>query len=258
MKPTHVLSSTAALITLLALGRPASAQAAPPEAAPPPPPPVVYMQPAPPPPGAVVVVAVPGQAPPGYSLAGAEPRPPADHPRFRFGIEAGLGYMFASSTLGSAHGPAVNLGLRLGLQINNPWAVYFQSSVPIGVAAGLTRDGTAVGGVAIAWNHGMLAEVTLGDMLHLGFGPSFDQVLGGICTNSTDLGNGTTTRPSNTTSCIGSAGAAFGMTGRIAATFGVTRPSRRKAFSLGLDLHPTFTPSGTFFFTTLNAGYEAF
>lgn len=258
MKPTHVLSSTAALVTMLAFVRAASAQDVPPEDAPPPP--VMYTQPAPyPPPGAVVVVGAPGQPPPGYYAPGYIESPRhRDHARVRFGIEAGGGYMFASSKVGSAHGPAFNFGLRLGAQINNPWAVYLQSSVSGGVAGGFSYDGTVLGGLAGTWSNGVIAEYTLGNILHFGLGPSYDLGFGGICANSTSLGNGTTMRPSNTTSCIGSAGSAFGATGRIAATFGFVRPSRRHALSLGLNLHPMFAPSGTFFFATLNAGYEAF
>lgn len=252
MKLTHVLSATAALVSLLAIGRNASAQDALPQDAPPPPP-VAYTQPAPPP-GAVVVVGVQGQPPPGYGYV--ESPEYRDHARFRFGIEIGGGYMFAASSLGAARGGAWNaFGLRLGVQINNPWAVYLQSSLPIGFAGGLTRDGDVLGGAAIASTNAIMAEYTLGDILHLGLGPSFDGVIGGICT---ELENGTTTQPSDKPSCIGTAGAAFGITGRIAATFGVARPSRRKAFSVGLDLHPSFTPAGAFFFTTLSLGYEAY
>lgn len=257
MKLTRVLSSTAALVTLLTIGRNASAQDAPPEAAPPPPPPVVSTQPAPQP-TAVVVVGAPGQPPPGYYPPGyAEPPRYRDHARFRFGIEAGIGYMFASSSLGSARGVSINLGaLRLGAQINNDWAVYLQSNLPLGIAGGVARDGTELGGLAFAWNNSVVAEYTLGDILHLGLGPSFDSLFGLICPLNTNTGNGS--ESTNKSSCLGASGGAFGMTGRIAATLGSVRPGRRSGFSLGIDLHPTFTAAGTFFFSTLNFGYEAY
>lgn len=200
-------------------------------AVPPPPPGSAVMAP-PPPPGQPVVMVV-------------QPPPEVDHGRFRMGWEVGAGYLITAGV----RGPALIASVRLGWQFNHLFGLYYQGALPLGIAGGTVIDDTGrsrdVGGLAISVNNSVIPEFTLGHIFHAGLGPSIDYFAGGIC--ATDSGGGY---------CYGSAGTYFGIDGRLALTFGNVRPGRRAGFQLALDLHPTFTPSGVFFFSTIGVGME--
>jgi hypothetical protein len=223
-----------------------------------PPPQTVYVQPQPQPVYAQPVYGQPGYVQPGYAqpVYGQPGYPPGmygppvieDRPRLRFGVELGLGYSLIGGDIGAATGFAIDGAARIGIQINNPFAVYYQTGLWLGVVGGVATDGTQVGGLAVMWSNAVLFEYTYAGLLHLGIGPSVDDILGGAC--ATDA-------TGSTTECIGAAGWAFGGDARVALTLGPRRMGRRAGFSLGLDLHPTFA-NGVFFFGTVNAGYEMY
>lgn len=177
--------------------------------------------------------------------------PFVDRPRFRFGLDASIGYSVIGGTIStgqgaSASGFAIGAGLRLGVQINNMWSVYYQGNIPIGFAAGQTSTGNTVGGVLIAITNSLVGEITLADIFHAGLGPAVDYMAAVACSSASSEG------------CVGGAGAFFGLHGRIAVTLGGRTFFNRRGVSIGIDLHPTFVSSAVFFTGMLGVGYEMY
>mgnify|MGYP000882980607 CR=1 FL=1 len=161
--------------------------------------------------------------------------------RFRWGLDAGVGWTF----LGSLSGFGITASLRLGWQLSDEWAVFYQGDLPIGFASG-TYSGREYSGAAIVLGSGIMGEYTLNDLLSFAVGPSLDYAAGLVC--------GTTS-----SSCIGEGGAYFGLQGRISLNLGsqLGENTRRRAFRLGVSSHTTFYGDvGVFQAINLHAGYE--
>jgi hypothetical protein len=151
--------------------------------------------------------------------------------RLRAGLSAGGGLMVITGPA-TAFAPSFNLAGRLGVQIGSVFSLYYQPMATFVIPT----DGS---GFAIADYNAFLADVTLGDHVGLGFGPSGDVI-------SVTGNNVSVTR------------ALFGLHSRIAYHIGRDgQPGpRRQGLSIGLDVHPTFGPGGTLVTTQLGIGYE--
>jgi hypothetical protein len=149
--------------------------------------------------------------------------------------------------LGGADGPVASVGLRLGVQFNRWFSVYYQNS-PLLFAVG-TSNGLALGGMDL---NSVLANFTLGDFFEIGVGPSVDyySIAGCSTGDSSSVG----------ASCAAASGAGFGAHGRAALNLGGRNAvtGRRSGFSIGLDAHPLFTGDRVVVLTTLGIGAEWF
>ena len=145
--------------------------------------------------------------------------------RFRYGIDAGAGWQF----MGYASGFNITASMRLGWQINDQMAVFYQTDLPIGFVAGRPTGGSIdVAGASVIWGNGVMFEYTLNDFVSFSLGPSADVGLGAVCNGST---------------CIGAAGTFFGIQSRISFNLMAgadQNPYRRAGFRLGLAGHTTF------------------
>lgn len=145
--------------------------------------------------------------------------------RFRYGIDAGAGWQF----MDYASGFNLTASMRLGWQINDQMAVFYQTDLPIGFVAGRSSGSSVdVAGASVIWGNGVMFEYTLNDFVSFGLGPSADIGLGSVCNGST---------------CIGAAGTFFGIQSRISFNLmpGADQsPYRRAGFRLGLAGHTTF------------------
>jgi hypothetical protein len=144
-------------------------------------------------------------------------------------------------------GGAVGLAGRLGVQFNHVVALYYQNSPTVFVLPVVdpsSRNYNLYVG-AVDYNS-LLLNLTFVDMIELGLGPSVDAwaVLGcgtnvdGICRTATTWGLG------------GHARFAINIGGLAG------RGPRRSGFSMGVDFHPVYLGSNTFFMT-LTAGIGA-
>lgn len=177
---------------------------------------------------ALFVVALFTSASHADELSGAE----AVRVRGGFSLNGGGGF-------GVASGGTVSGAVRIGAQFNRWFSTYYQASPLVFLAA---NDSGLVAGFLFA--NSVLANVTLGDVFELGVGPSVDYAALGGCSVGLD--------------CAAANGVEFGVHGRLALQLGSRNPStgRRSAFSIGLDVHPVFTPAGTLFLGTLGLGGE--
>jgi hypothetical protein len=173
-----------------------------------------------------------------------QPQPVAYHPvqrfgRFRYGADVGTGWAF----IGPLSGFGVTGSLRLGWQINDNWAAYYQGDIPIGLAAG-DYLGRSYDGAAIVIGTGFMGEYTLGDILSLGIGPSIDYGVSAVC--------------SSTTYCFGREGIFLGVQARVAVTLlaaSAGAETSRRGFRLGLSSHTTFM-GDLFQALNIHFGYE--
>lgn len=169
-------------------------------------------------------------------------------PRFRYGVDVGGGWMFTGGDGGGLSGVSLTGSLRLGWQLNDQLAIYYQGDLPIGLASGTigTRD---YSGAAIVVGNGIMGEWTLGDVLSLGAGPSLDYAAGAICVSD------------SSSFCVGESGVYFGFQARasvslISASQGEN--TRRRGLRFGLSSHTSVISSTVFQFFDLHLGYEWF
>ena len=162
--------------------------------------------------------------------------------RFRWGISALGGPM-----LGGVDGGVGGIDARFGAQINKDFGIYGQPLFLVGVGASISRDGSSANASGLALvGVGALADATFGDLFYLAGGPAL--LYGGIA-------EGTSNVDGNTSS--GQGGGFFAIATRAGFAFGSMRPERRRAFTVGLDMHVIFaydvvvTP-------LLALGYESF
>jgi hypothetical protein len=105
-----------------------------------------------------------------------------------------------------------------------------------------SSDVSAIAGV----QNGLLLSVTPIDLLELAAGPSFDYLTGGAS--------------SATATSVASAGFSdvfFAAHGRVALHLGGRSDSgRRRGFTIGGDVHPTFSSGGALTFVTLGLGAD--
>jgi hypothetical protein len=157
----------------------------------------------------------------------------SEHARVRGGFSLNGGWAF-----GLAQGPVISLALRLGMQVNRIFGVYYQQSPMIFLASNDT--GIATGFLDL---NSVLGSVTLADMVDLAAGPSLDYYAAGGC---------------STADCSAGSGWQLGVHGRIALALGGRDKDtgRRSGLSLGLDEHPIFGGGSVLALTTLGIGGE--
>jgi hypothetical protein len=170
------------------------------------------------------------------------PQPEPATARFRWGISAAGG-----PVLGGFSGGAGGIDARFGAQLNRYFAIYAQPVLL--VAAGASSNASGASGTAIGlYGVAALADLTLGDLFYVAAGPEL--LAGGVGTASAST-NGTTRKDSAST------GPFFSVAARAGFAFGSQRPTRRKAFTVGLDLHTIFTGE-VVVLPLLAVGFEAF
>jgi hypothetical protein len=163
--------------------------------------------------------------------------------RVRYGFDLGAGYMFA----GGLRGASIVGSFRLGGQLNDQLAIYYQGTLPIGFAAG-TIGGVDYSGAAIVYGSGLMGEWHFSDLFSAAIGPSVDYAAGAVCADSASSSN-----------CIGGAGAYLGVQARINLTLVAAssgQDTRRYGFRIGVSSHTSFIGSAVFQFLDLHFGYE--
>lgn len=170
---------------------------------------------------------------------------PARLGRLRYGIDVGAGWMFA----GGLSGFSLTGSLRLGWQLNDNLALYYQGDLPIGLAGG-NVGGVEYGGAAILVGNGLMGEWHFNDLLSVALGPSVDYAAGAICASS-----------SGSSACIGGAGVYFGIQARVSLTLvaaSAGQDTRRYGIRFGASSHTSFIGGDPFQFFDLHIGYEWF
>ena len=215
---TAILSAAAALPVLafctIGYAQEINATISPPSASPPAP--------------TTVVVTPPPAAPVRES---AEKREDADFAHFRFGLGLDANYLVTPGANG-VQGLGVGMQVRLGVQINQWFAAYYQAHGIVGGTLDDTGNLEGAGLVGMVFNSGML-EATL-PVLHLGVGPSADVI--GVAGLSQE-------QPTNVF---------FGIDGRAAIVIGGHGPGRHGGFAINFNVHPTFWAGSVL--TTFSAG----
>jgi hypothetical protein len=184
----------------------------------------------------IVAVAVPDQGPTGAPVEPDATTKPKDAPHFRFGMGLDGAVLVSPNVTGAAAG----LQLRLGAQINQWFALYYQGHALMGAVVG--GDASA-GFVGAAFNT-IMAELTL-PILQIGFGPSLD-VFGIAGCSATDL------------DCGSNSDVFFGLDGRIGVVIGGHGPGRHGGFAINANVHPTFVNGDVVTTVSLGLGGEMY
>lgn len=171
----------------------------------------------------------------------SDPMEEPEQSRFRWGIAANGGPM-----MGAYSGGAGGLDARFGMQLSSLLGLYAQPRLMVGAGASADANGASATGLAL-YGMGAMVDATLADMFYVAGGP--EVLIGGV---------GSATASNNAAgSASASSGAFFSMAGRAGLALGSTGPARRRAFTLGLDMHVMFA-GGTTFFPMVALGYESF
>lgn len=180
---------------------------------------------------------------PAPQIAGpvADPMEEPEESRFRWGIAANGGPM-----MGAYSGGAGGVDARFGMQLSSLLGLYAQPRLMVGAGASSDAAGASATGLAL-YGMGAMVDATLANMFYVAGGP--EVLIGGV---------GSASASSNgASSASASSGAFFSVAGRAGIAFGSARPERRKAFTLGLDMHVLFAGGATFM-PMLALGYESF
>jgi hypothetical protein len=205
-----------------------------------------------PPAPAAATPAPPAGAEPGAPPAAAAPAPGAAAPaapageeeekaRFRWGISGFGGKYFVAGTGGGIGG----IDVRLGAQINNMIGVYGQPILMIGAGVSSSATGGSASALALVGASGMV-DFTFSDLVFVGVGPEL--LTGGAGYSSAGTGGA---------SAGAESGTFFSVAARAGLALGSMKPTRRKAFTIGLDLHAIFTSDVTVV-PLLALGYDSF
>jgi hypothetical protein len=186
-------------------------------------------------------VAMESSSAPSTPTAEYDPAAEPSASRFRWGIAANGG-----PVVGAYSGGAGGLDGRVGVQLSSILGLYAQPTLMLGASASSDAAGGSASGLAL-YGMGAMADATLGNMFYVAGGP--EVLRGGFASVS-----GTT---SGTTSASATAGTFFSLAGRTGLAFGSMRAERRRAFTLGLDMHVLFA-NGATFMPMLALGYESF
>ncbi len=174
----------------------------------------------------------------GTAMAQDDPAPRLQRTEFqrvRFGADLGL----SAGTTGYDLGMAVLGHVRIGLQYDDTWALYYQGGALIG--GGATPFGTSGPRGLFLHTSSALAEVTFGDLFQVGVGPTFAAGAQGI------PGQGEAT-------VVGG-----GFSGRIAFTFGGDGVGTRQGFSIGVTSDLVFLHNAdTVWMGGFTLGWESF
>lgn len=160
--------------------------------------------------------------------------------RFRWGINGAGGPL-----MGGYSGGAGGVDARFGMQLDSMLGIYAQPTFLVGAGVSADAAGASASGVAL-YGLGAMADVTLADLFYAGLGPEL--LLGAIAE-----AEATTT----TTSASGATGPFFSLALRTGFAFGSVQPNRRKAFTVGLDMHMVFA-NEVALMPLVALGYEAF
>lgn len=181
--------------------------------------------------------------------------PPAAQPaggeemRFRWGISGFGGKYFVNGTGGGIGG----IDARFGVQIDNMIGVYGSPILLLGAGAAVSNSATgastSVSAVAL-YGIGALADFTFSDMFFVAAGPELLRGAAAQAATQADA-NGASA------SASGEAGTFFGIEARAGLALGSIKPNKRKAFTIGLDLHAIFTSKVTVV-PLLALGYDMF
>lgn len=163
--------------------------------------------------------------------AEAQREPEAHRSRLRVGVSA-VGGGFAGSTQGALGG----LSPRVGVQLDDSCAIYLQGQWLLGEF--LREPGRGTAGFVF---HALMFDLTVGDVLQLGGGPSLDYVFG--CADPDQR------------ACTGR-GPYLGADLRVAVLAGYRRPFGRAGPTFSLDLHPTWLGDDLFVTMLIGIGYE--
>lgn len=164
-------------------------------------------------------------------LLAAAPADAQHRTRLRVGL-SGVGGGFVGMTQGALGG----LSPRVGIQLDDTFAVYLQGQGLVGQFIG--SPSREVAGVAL---HALMFDLTLGHLVQLGAGPSLDFVWG--CSESNQRG------------CTG-AGPYLGGNLRVAVLAGYRRPSGRAGPIFSFDVHPTWLGEDLIVTMLFGIGYE--
>lgn len=156
-----------------------------------------------------------------------------DRPRVRFGL-SGVGGGF----VGAVHGGVGGISPRIGVQVNDVFAVYVQGQLLLGQF--LPGPGDGLAGFAL---HSLMFELTLSDVVQLGLGPSLDFVWG--CNEM------------HQRACTGT-GPYLGGDARVAFLVGDRGPGRRSGLAFSFDVHPTWFGDSASVALLLGIGYELY
>jgi hypothetical protein len=148
--------------------------------------------------------------------------------------------------MGGYSGGAGGIDARFGWQLNPLLGVYAQPIALLGAGASANVNGASATGLALA-GFGALADATLADLFYVAAGP---EVLFGAVGSGSSSSNGGS-------SGSGATGPFFSVAARAGFAFGSMRPTRRKAFTVGLDLHVIFA-GDVALLPLIALGYEAF
>jgi len=160
-----------------------------------------------------------------------------DFAHFRFGLGLDGNFLLSPGTEG-LQGLGIGIQVRLGVQINQWMAAYYQAHGVLGGTLANSGDlepaagsGTSTGIIGLLFNSAIF-EATL-PVLHVGAGPSVDVIgVKGLVADSTQ--------------------ACFGLEGRAAIVIGGHGPGRHGGFAINFNVHPTFWESTVL--TTFSAG----
>jgi hypothetical protein len=196
-------------------------------------------------------------APPGAPPPGSPPPPmmapaPAEAEegmRFRWGISGFGGKYFVNGTGGGIGG----IDARFGGQVNRMIGFYGQPILMIGAGASVSSNGTnaatSVSAVAL-YGVGALIDFTFADLVFVAVGPELLRGAAAQAANDTSAAG-------TSSSASGEAGTFFGVNTRVGLALGSMKPNKRKAFTIGLDLHTIFTSKVTVA-PVLALGFDAF
>lgn len=168
------------------------------------------------------------------------PQRPGDESRgmrLRFGFDLAptvgtTGYIFGLTGTGRA---------RVGLQLNDDFAVFYQGAGIVGGGVKIGLFGSGDSSALFLHTSSAVVEATVADLLQVSVGPSFAAGVQGV------PGQGEIT-------VVGG-----GFTGRVAVTFGGRGEGDRQGFSLGAQVDVAFlSPAETVVMAGISLGWETF
>jgi len=164
--------------------------------------------------------------------------------RFRWGISGAGGPL-----MGGYSGGAGGITTRFGYQVDSLLGFYGEPLLLVGAGASADVEGASATGIAL-YGLGAMADITLGNFFYLAAGP--EVLLGAIGEATAAAGTGT-----GTASAEAATGPFFSLGTRAGFALGSVSPTRRSAFTIGLDMHVVFADEVAIM-PLIALGYESF